>query len=141
VTYSLAELTIDRIAELRQRKQKKYNQVRGTRVTFSEIIDDAIRELNARVIGSTDDPTHGGRFNPEWMDTPEWQCPYCLEGETTPTLVGGSLVCPFIHCRKPRPEASYPEGMTLSPVQLLAREQWLLAHPPEPQPEGKPGSS
>ena len=112
VTYSLAKMTIDRIEELRDWKQKKYRMVRSQRVTFSEIIDDAIRDLNSKCFSAPeDDPTHGGRFNPEWIDTPKWECPYCrTDGE--PVLnVGGWIVCPYTSCGEPRPEATYPEGV------------------------------
>jgi len=137
VTYSLAKITIDRIEELRDWKQRKLAR-RPSRVTYSEVIDDAIRELNSRAFAdeySGGDPTHGGRFNPEWIDSPKWNCPYCIgEGvqpDLTPLIVGGALVCPFATCRKPRPEASYPEGLFLSDEQIAARDEWIANNPPE----------
>jgi len=134
VTYSLAKITIDRIEELRDWKQRKLAR-RPSRVTYSEVIDDAIRELNSKAFPDEyGDPTHGGRFNPEWMDTPKWECPSCRD-ESVPegmtTLVGGQLVCPFVECRKPRPEASFPEGQFLSNKQIAARDKWIEEHPPE----------
>jgi len=110
VTYSLAKVTIDRIEELRDWKQRKQHR-RPSRVTFSEVIDDAIRELNHKAFIEDDDPTHGGRFKVEWMDTPKWQCPYCLpeDGTEAPTLAGGWVFCPYKECGKPRPESTYPE--------------------------------
>jgi len=123
VTYSLGDKTIDRIEVLRLKKQQRYKQVRKTRVTLSEIIDDAIREMNSRVMGSTDDATHGGRHKPEWSDTEKWLCPYCWDEsdtpQTEPNMVGGCLVCLYIKCRKPRPEATYPEGSTLTPQEKI----------------------
>jgi len=113
VTYSLAKMTIDRIEELREWKQKKYWQVRSQRVTFSEIIDDAIREKNERTFAFDEekDPTRGGRWNPDWVDTEKWQCPYCRTDADPVLNVGGHLFCPWSECGKPRPEASYPEGV------------------------------
>lgn len=137
VTYSLAKITIDRIAELKEFKERKLT-LRTSRVTFSEVIDDAIRELNSKTFAdeySGGDPTHGGRHNPEWSDTPRWLCPYCWdEGDipqTEPNMVGGCLVCLYIKCRKPRPEASYPEGLFLSDEQIAARDEWIANNPPE----------
>lgn len=135
VTYSLGDKTIDRIEVLRLKKKQKYKQVRKTRVTLSEIIDDAIREMSSRVMGSTDDATHGGRHKPEWSDTEKWLCPYCWdEGDqpvTEPNMVGGCLVCLYFKCRKPRPEATYPEGSTLTPQEKLNLESWITKNPPE----------
>lgn len=137
VTYSLAKITIDRIEELRDWKQRKLTR-RPSRVTYSEVIDDAIRELNNKAFAdeySSGDPTHGGRHNPDWVDTPKWLCPYCWdEGDdavTEPNMVGGCLVCLYIKCRKPRPEATYPEGEFLSDKQIAARDEWIANHPAE----------
>jgi len=111
VTYSLARDTLDRITILRDHEQDRAGR-RTTRVTFSEIVDAAVRELDRKTFMNEDDPTRGGRFFVPWMETPKWQCPYCVEDmETTPTLAGGWLVCPYVKCGKPRPTASYPEPL------------------------------
>jgi len=135
VTYSLAKITIDRIAELKQFKERKLS-MRTSRVTFSEVIDDAIRLLNSTTFADEygdGDPTHGGRHKPDWVDTPKWLCPYCIgtgdTGDQTPTMVGGCLVCLYQKCRKPRPEASYPDGQFLSDKEVAARDKWIEEHP------------
>jgi len=113
VTYSLADDTLKRIFLLRDHEQNRVQQ-RRTRVTLSEIIDDAVRLLDRQTFMS-DDPTHGGRFFVPWLGTEEWACPFCVEsyyneGEA-PYLAGGWIICPYVKCRKPRPTASYPEPL------------------------------
>ena len=113
VTYSLARDTLDRITILRDHEQDRLGR-RTTRVTFSEIVDAAVRELDRKTF-MNDDPTQGGRFFVPWMETPKWQCPFCVEegyndGEA-PALAGGWIVCPYSKCGQPRPTASYPEPL------------------------------
>ena len=113
VTYSLADDTLKRIFLLRDHEQNRLQQ-RRTRVTLSEIIDDAVRLLD-RTTFMDDDPTNGGRFFVPWTGTDEWGCPFCLEkhyneGEA-PALAGGWIVCPYSKCKKPRPTATYPEPL------------------------------
>jgi len=112
VTYSLAKDTLERIVILRDHEQRRLQQ-RRTRVTFSEIIDDAVRRLDRHTF-MDDDPTHGGRFFVPWTGTDKWECPYCRETGVTENeyaLAGGWIVCPYHKCGKPRPSASYPEPL------------------------------
>ncbi len=113
-TYSLADDTRKRIRLLQQHEQQRLRQVRTTRVTYSEIIDRAIRELDRRTF-QEDDPTHGGRFFVPWTGTEEWACPSCVESNynegEAPSLTGGWIICPYAKCGKPRPTASYPEPL------------------------------
>lgn len=113
VTHSLAKDTVDRIDLLRGHEQKRLAQ-RRTRVTLSEIIDNAVRLLDQKTF-MDEDPTRGGRFFVDWKDTEKWQCPSCIdsnynEGEA-PLIVGGWIICPYAKCGKPRPTASYPEPL------------------------------
>jgi len=57
-----------------------------------------------------DDPTHGGRFNPELIGGEPWDCHACAEatkddelGLSNQKVVSGWLICPG--CKTPRPEA------------------------------------
>jgi len=113
VTYSLAKDTLDRIAILRDHEQDRLGR-RTTRVTFSEIVDNAIRELDRKTF-MDDDPTNGGRFFVPWTGSAEWRCPFCVEEEhnqgEAPSLAGGWIVCPYVKCGQPRPTASYPEPL------------------------------
>jgi len=98
VTYSLSRYTITRIEELREHKQKREQPYRPTRVTFSEVLDDCVRLEYERRFCEHDDPTNGGRFDPDFIEAPKWKCPTC---ETI--NVGGWLECPHDHCRTPNP--------------------------------------
>jgi len=113
VTYSLADDTLKRIFLLRDHEQNRLQQ-RRTRVTLSEIIDDAVRLLDRHTF-MDDDPTNGGKFFVPWMGSDEWRCPSCVEAEynegEAPSLAGGWIVCPYVKCKKPRPTASYPEPL------------------------------
>jgi len=109
VTYSLAKDTLKRINMLRDHEQA-LGRSRTTRVTFSEIVDTAVRELDRKTF-MNEDPTQGGRFFVPWMETPKWQCPFCVEegyndGEA-PTLAGGWIVCPYVKCGQPRPPTEW----------------------------------
>jgi len=113
VTYSLADDTLKRLTLLRDHEQNRLQQ-RRTRVTLSEIIDDAVRLLDRQTF-MDDDPTHGGRFFVPWLGTEKWECPYCREAGVTDNeagaLAGGWIVCPYVKCKKPRPTTSYPEPL------------------------------
>jgi len=113
VTYSLARDTLDRITILRDHEQDRLGR-RTTRVTFSEIVDNAVRELDRKTF-MDDDPTNGGRFFVPWTGSAEWRCPFCVEEEhnqgEAPSLAGGWIVCPYVKCGQPRPTASYPEPL------------------------------
>ena len=114
VTYSLADDTLKRIFLLRDHEQNRLQQ-RRTRVTLSEIIDNAIRLLDRTTFMDDEDPTKNGKWFEDWMGTEEWRCPSCVdaqynEGEP-PSLAGGWIICPYVKCHKPRPTASYPEPL------------------------------
>lgn len=113
VTHSLAKDTVERIDLLRDHEQNRL-QERRTRVTLSEIIDNAVRQLDRKTF-MDDDPTNGGRFFVPWTGTEKWACPYCVESyyneADAPWLAGGWIICPYVKCGKPRPTASYPEPL------------------------------
>ena len=113
VSHSLAKDTVDRIDLLRDHEQKRLAQ-RRTRVTLSEIIDNAVRLLDQKTF-MDEDPTRGGRFFVDWKDTEKWQCPSCIDGNynegEAPLIAGGFVICPYAKCGKPRPTASYPEPL------------------------------
>jgi len=110
VTYSLGSMTLSRIEELRDHKKRSIPN-RPTRVTMSEIIDDAIRHESARVFDDPHrgDPTKGGRWDPGLVGkAPMWKCPECIEERTdehgvTAMNQGAFIVCP--HCNAPRDPA------------------------------------
>jgi len=60
------------------------------------------------ITGDLLDPTHGGRFRPDWKTTPSWNCPHCAEVGRPHAPVGGWLFCPHPECKKPRPQSTYP---------------------------------